>query len=136
MPIRRVAVGLAVACVATAGCLSVQASDLFLLTRTGAPSKLTLLVNDGGTIRCNGGPAKPLPDKMLLQARDLATMLGNDVKQRLRIKATGHSVAEYKVKLQNGTLSFPDTAARQRSELAQLELFAEQAAHGPCGLSG
>lgn len=119
-----------------AGCLNVQAPDLFLLTRTGAAGKLTLLVNDGGTIRCDGGPAKPLPDKMLLQARDLATMLGNDAKQRLHIAPGPGSVATYTVKVQNGTFSFPDTAGRKRSELAQLELFAVQAAQGPCGLKG
>jgi hypothetical protein len=133
---RLVALVIVALAASVAGCLNVQAPDLFLVTRTGAPSKLKLLVNDGGTIRCNGGPAKPLPDKMLLEARDLTTMLSNDVKHRLRFLPSAHSVAVYKVRVQNGTLTFPDTAARQRSELAQLELFAVQAAHGPCGLRG
>ena len=40
--------------VVLAGCgLNVQSADLFLLTRTGQGPKLTLLVNDSGTIRCN-----------------------------------------------------------------------------------
>ncbi len=133
---RLAALGIASLAASLTGCLNVQAPDLFLMTRTGAPSKLTLLVNDGGTIRCNRGPAKPLPDKMLLEARDLATLLSNDVKQGVRFLASAHSVASYRVRLQAGTLTFPDTAARQHSELAQLELFAVQAAQGPCGLSG
>ncbi len=120
-----------------AGCgLNIQAPDLFLLTRTGAGAKLTLLVNDGGTIRCDGGPVKPLPNNLLIQARGLASTLNNDAKQRLRIAPTAGSVATYMVKVQNGTFSFPDTAGRRRSELAQLELFAVQAAQGPCGLKG
>jgi hypothetical protein len=120
-----------------AGCgLNVQSPDLFLLTRTGAGGRLTLLVNDGGTIRCDGRAAKPLPDKLLLQARDLATRLNDDAKRGLRIPPTPNSVATYIVKLQHGVVSFPDTAARAHSELSQLELFAVRAAQGPCRLSG
>jgi hypothetical protein len=136
MPIRPVAVALAAGCLATGGCLGVQSSDLFLLTRTGAGPRLTLLVNDGGTVRCNGGAAKPLPDKLLLQARDLASRLDTDAKNRLHLPRTSNTVASYTVKLKDGTISFPDTAARGHSELAQLELLTVQIAHGPCGLSG
>jgi len=119
-----------------AGCLNVQEPDLFLVKRTGGGQTLTLLVNDGDTIRCDNGPAKPLPDKMLLQARDLARSLDSDAKRALHIPRAPDSVEIYTVKLQNGTISFPDTAARSRSNLAQLELFTVQAAEGPCGLSG
>ena len=118
-----------------AGCgLSVQSPDLFLLTRTGAGHKLTLLVSDDGTIRCDGGSAKPLPDKLLLQARDLATKLNSDANRGLDISRTPQSVAMYRVRVQKGTISFPDTAAGTHSELAQLELFAVQASQQPCGL--
>jgi hypothetical protein len=117
----------------TACGLNVQSADLFVLTRTGQGKPLTLLVNDSGTIRCNGGSAKPLPDRLLLQARDLANSLDADAKAKLRIAPAPASVASYTVKLQDGTISFPDTAASKRSELAQAELFALQASHGPCG---
>jgi hypothetical protein len=39
------------------------------------------------------------------------------------------------VKVQNGTMSFPDTAALTHKELSDLELFVVQAAANPCGLS-
>jgi hypothetical protein len=119
-----------------AGCFNVRAPDLFLLTRSGGAGNLTLLVNDGGTIRCNGGPAKPLSDKLLIQARYLATQLDNDAKKGFRFPRSPQSVTEYSVKLQQGTVSFPDTAGRQRPELAQTELFVVQAAEGACGLNG
>ena len=49
------------AAVFVCGCgLNVELADLFLLTRTGQGSKLTMLVNDSGTIRCNGGKQKTL----------------------------------------------------------------------------
>jgi hypothetical protein len=114
----------------------VRSPDLFLLTRTGSAGQLMLLLNDGGTIACNRGPAKPLADKLLIQARDLAGKLDKDAKEGLHIRRTPNSVSMYTIKLQHGTISFPDTAARTRSELAQVELFAVQAAQGPCGLSG
>jgi len=124
------------AAAALAGCgLDVQSADLFQVTRTGQGQKLTLLVNDAGTIACNGGKPKSLPDRLLLQARDLSTNLNKDAKPRLRVPASPRSVFSYTVKVQNGTFTFPDTAARARKELARLELFVVQAAADPCGIS-
>jgi hypothetical protein len=134
--VKRLSLGLALA-VVLAGCgLSVKSADLFLLTRTGAGRRLTLLVSDGGAVRCDGGSAKPLSDKLLIQARDLTNTLNDDAKRGMHIPPTPRSVATYTVRLQHGTISFPDTAARAHSELAQLELFAVQASQDPCGLHG
>jgi hypothetical protein len=128
--------GLALA-LALAGCgLNVQSPDLFLLTRTGQGPKLTLLVNDGGTIRCNGGHQRQLPDPLLIQARTLASDLDGDAKQGLRIAAGPRSVASYRIELADGTISFPDTAAAHRHELAEAEQFALQASQQVCGLPG
>ena len=116
-----------------AGCgLNVQSPDLFVLTRAGAGQKLTVLVNDSGTVRCNGGASKPLPDPLLLQARDLASKLDTDAKSNLRIAPGPNTVNRYTVKLQDGSISFPDTAGAAHRELAQTELFATQVADGPC----
>jgi hypothetical protein len=120
-----------------AGCgFDVQAPDLFVLTRVGQGRTVTLLVNDGGTIRCDGGRARKLADPLLLRARDLAASLDADAKRSLRIPAPANSAFRYSVKLQDGTISFPDTAAVRHSELAQAELFAVQAAQQACGLPG
>ena len=126
----------ATAALVVAGCgLDVQSADLFQVTRSGAGGqRLTLLVNDAGTISCNGGKPKSLPDPQLLQARDLATSLNDDVKAKRRFRGSARSVFSYTVKVPNGTLSFPDTAASTRKELSQLELFVLQAAASPCGL--
>ncbi len=112
--------------------LDVQSPDLFLLTRTGAGSKLTLLVNDSGTISCDGAAAKHLSDPLLLRARDLATSLDSDAKSKLRIPPSRNSVYSYSVQLQDGTIRFPDTAALKHGELAQAESFALQAAQQSC----
>jgi hypothetical protein len=122
--------------VLVAGCgLNVESPDLFKVTRTGQGKSLSPLVNDGGTIACDGGKPKSLPDPLLLQARDLATSLNADVKAKLSLPAGARSVFSYTVKVQNGTFTFPDTAADKRKELSQLELFVVQAAANPCGLA-
>jgi hypothetical protein len=133
------ATGLAVAAlaVALAGCgLNVQQPDLFLLTRTGQGQELTLLPNDSGTISCDGGKARTLPDTLLIEARDLAQDLDQDARRGLTIKSTAGTVFNYRIKLEHGTISFPDSAARTRKELSQATLFAAQAAQRACGLSG
>jgi hypothetical protein len=133
---RRAALLLAAA--ALAGCgLDVQSADLFVLTRTGQGGALTVLVSDGGTIRCNGGGGKPLADPLLIEARDLAGALDGDAKANLRIAAPRNSVYRYTIRLQGGTIRFPDTAAAsgRYPALAQAELFTVKAQRA-CGLSG
>jgi hypothetical protein len=116
------------AAVALAGCgLALQAPDLFLVTRTGQGAKLTILVNYGGTIRCNGGRPKTIPDSLLVQARSLPGQLYPDAAKKLDPPSPPRSVYRYQVKVQRGTFSFPDTAAEHRPELAKLEQFMLQA---------
>ncbi len=124
---RELAIAL-LAATACAGCgLNVQSPDLFVLTRTGQGTTLRLLVNDAGTVRCNGGPARALPGPQLLAARDLATTLNADAQTGLHIAPGLNTVYRYTVQLQAGTITFPDTAGSRRHELAQAELFALQA---------
>jgi hypothetical protein len=119
------------------GCgFDVKSADLFLLTRTGQGQTLTLLVNDGGTVRCNGGKAKTLSDPLLLLGRDIADELDKDVKSNLRTVAAPGSVYRYSVRLQDGTLRFPDTAARHHVEMARAEDFTVRVAQQVCGLPG
>jgi hypothetical protein len=126
----------AIAC-AAAGCgLDVQSADLFVLTRTGQGTTTTLLVNDGGTIRCDGGKARTISNTLLISARDLVDNLDTDAKAKLRIAPSADSVYTYTIRTQDGTISFPDTAAIKRTELAGAEQFVLTALAGPCrGLS-
>jgi hypothetical protein len=139
VPTRRAlaAAALAVAvAVLLAGCFDVQSADLFLLTRTGQGGKLTLLVNDGGTVRCDGAKAKPISNNALITARDLSDNLATDAQNHLRIPRAAGSVYYFTIKLQQGTISFPDRAAATHNVLAQAELFAAQTAQKECGSAG
>jgi hypothetical protein len=131
-----IAVAAVAVAVLTAGCFDVRSADLFLLTRTGQGSTLRLLVNDGGTISCNGGKAKTVSNTTLITARDLADNLATDAQNKLTIPNAAGSVYYYRIRLQQGTISFPDRASATRKVLAQAELFATQTAQRECGLSG
>lgn len=129
-----VLVGVAVAA-ALAGCgLNVKGMDLFLLTRVGHGHELALLVNDRGTISCNGGRPRPLAGPLLLQARDLVSGLDSDA--GLNIPVPKNSYYHYHVTLEFGTVSFPDTAASHHPLLAQVVQFTLKAARQACGLKG
>jgi hypothetical protein len=125
-----------IAAAALAGCgLQVSSPDLLQVTRTGQGQPLTLVVNDGGTIRCNGGAAKPLRNSLLLKARDLDRQLTSDAKASLRLRTAPGTVFSYTARIQSGTISFSDRSAVGRPELAQLQLFVLQAAREACGLT-
>ncbi len=126
-----VLVGLAVG-LCLGGCFDVQSADLFLLTRQGPQGRLSMLVSDGGTIRCNGGPERALSNSLLIAGRDLADDLDTDAKARLHLPVPPGSLTTYSVRLPDGTVSFADRNADRRPELGRAVLFALQAAQGPC----
>ncbi|MGH2892424.1 MAG: hypothetical protein ACRDPM_04035 [Solirubrobacteraceae bacterium] len=119
-----------------AGCFDVRSADLFLLTRTGQGATLTLLVNDGGTVRCDGAKAKPISNAHLIAARDLSDNLSTDAQDKLTIPKTPGSVYYFRIRLEQGTISFPDRASATRKVLARAELLATQIAQQDCGLTG
>jgi len=126
---------LAVAALALAGC-GAASPDVLLLTRSGSipGARLTLLVNDGGTVRCNGGTPRSLPDPRLLDARRIAEDLADDAKTGLTLPAPRTSVLRYRVRTQDGTVTFSDEDAVRRHELAPVIVFARRVAQGVCGL--
>ncbi|HWE32223.1 MAG TPA: hypothetical protein VG410_01990 [Solirubrobacteraceae bacterium] len=131
------ALGLVALALALSACgFDVRSGDDFLLTRVGGGHRLTLLVNDGGTIRCDGGAAKPISNSLLIDARDLVVNLDGDATRGLSLRSPADSVYRYTVRLQDGTISFPDTAAGTHHELTGVEEFVLRAVAGPCRGSG
>ncbi len=138
---RRVLAAVALAAVVlgggVGGCgLEVQSADLFVLTRAGQGRPLTLVVNDGGTVRCDGAKARKISDPLLIQARDVADDLDKDAKAKLKLPARPPSVYFYTVRLPDGTITFADTSVSGHRELARAELLAAQIARSACGVSG
>ena len=111
--------------------------DLFLLTRAGSlpGARLTLLVNDGGTVRCNGGAPRMLPDPRLLDARGIASDLSDDAKKGLTLPAPRGSLLRFRVRTQDGTVTFSDVDAVRRPVLGRVVAFTRTVAQDVCGLA-
>ena len=128
------ALGVAIAlCLAACG-FNVRSADVLLLTRTGQGSTLTLLINDGGTISCDGRAAKPLNDSLLIRARDLAVNLAGDATRNLHLPAGPGTIFTYRIRLQAGTVLFSDHDTARHPILAQAEVFAAETAQQACNL--
>jgi hypothetical protein len=127
--------GLAVAA-ALIGCGGIKAPDLFIVERTGsvAGARLTLLVNEEGGVRCNGGRTLKLSDPALIDARALQEELSGPASKHLSLPAGPGSVFSYYVRDENGTVSFSDNSSRQPAVLRRLALFVLQTAQQVCGL--
>jgi hypothetical protein len=110
--------------------------DLFVLHRTGSlpGARLTLLVNDAGTVRCNGGKPRQLPARSLLDARRIAKDLSEEAKQDLTLPAPRGSLLRYRLRTEHGTVTFSDEDAVHRPELAPVIVFARSVAKDVCGL--
>jgi len=121
---------------ALAGC-GADYPDLFELKRSGSlpQARLTLLVNDGGTVRCNGGEAQQLPPRLLLDARRIATDLMEEAHDDLTLPSPRGSVLRYRLRTQDGTITFSDVDAARRPELAPVIVFARKVAQDVCGLA-
>lgn len=128
--------GALLAALALAGCGAAY-PDLFVLTRTGElpGARLTLLVNDGGTVRCNDGPEHRLPDQLLLDAREIATALTEEAQADLVLPRRPGALLRYRLRYQEGTVTFSDVDAGRRPELGMVVAFARTVAKDVCGLS-
>jgi hypothetical protein len=119
-----------------AGC-GADTPDLFLLTRSGTipGARLTLLVNDGGTVRCDGRARRQLPGPLLLDARDVATSLAKDAQHDLVLPRPPRAVLRFRLRSQDGTVTFSDVDAARRPELGKAVGFARAVARDVCGLA-
>jgi hypothetical protein len=126
----------AVAALALAGCGGIKASDLFLVQRGGSVpgAQLTLLVNDEGGVRCNGGPQRKLGDAQLIEARTIQEDLRDPAAKHLSLPPGPRSVLSYRVRDENGSVSFSEDSSRQPPVFHRLALFVLQTAQRVCGL--
>jgi hypothetical protein len=128
-------VALAATVAAGAGC-GVESPDLFVLHRTGRipGARLALLVNDGGTVRCNGAKARELPSPLLLSARALTPKLTSDASAHRSYPPRPGSVLAYSVRSQHGTVAWADTSRPLPERYLRLAFLARQIAQRVCGL--
>jgi hypothetical protein len=120
-----------------AGCGGIKAPDLFIVNRTGSVpgARLTLLVNEEGGVRCNGGPERRLSDPQLVQARAIEEDLHGPTSSHLSLAPGAGAVFSYEVRDERGTARFSDDSAGQPTVLRRLALFVLQTAQHVCHLA-
>ncbi|MCU0314869.1 MAG: hypothetical protein MUC84_12525 [Solirubrobacteraceae bacterium] len=140
----RAAAVLALAALAFAlgGC-GQRAADLFVVERSGAVpgARLTLLVGDGGTVRCNGGPEREITSADLIEARAIKRDLDGTEEEpgparEGRALAPGPgSILRYRVRSEGGTVAFADTSRGQPQAFFALAKLTRDLAKRVCGLA-
>ncbi|MEA2256799.1 MAG: hypothetical protein QOG35_2844 [Solirubrobacteraceae bacterium] len=129
-------VALAAMAAAAAGCGGV-APDLFVITRTGdvPGARLTLRVTDDGRASCNGRPLVDITSAQLITARETQRDLIAPAKARMRLPAGPQSVMSYRVRSDDGAVTWSDNSRGQPLVLFRLAKLARDVARGACRLA-
>lgn len=119
------------------GCGGITPPDLFIVKRSGAGphAGLTVLINEEGGVRCNGGPELKLTDPQLVKARAIQEELEKPSSHHLALAAQPGSVLSYSVRDQSGTVTFADNSKGQPKVLRTLVLLTLEAAQQVCHLA-
>jgi hypothetical protein len=107
-----------------AGCGGqVTLPDLFIVYRMGTVpgAHLTLLVNEGGQVHCDGGTALQLSDPQLVKARGIQEELHEAASNHLDLPAQSGSVFSYYLRDEEGYLRFSDNSHGQSKAMRELQ---------------
>jgi hypothetical protein len=120
-----------------AGCGGIAAPDLFIVQRSGSgpDARLTLLVNEEGGVRCNGGRKLKLSDSQLVQARAIQEELHDAAAKHTSLAPGAKSVLSYYLRDEDGSVRFSDNSVGQPAVFRRLTLFVLQTAQQVCHLA-
>lgn len=124
-----------------AGC-GAPSHDLFIVERTGAlpGARLTLVVDDGGFVRCNGGERRQISSEQLIDARELARALDGEeaepgpARRGVTLPAPPGSQLRFDVRTEHGRVAFADSSVGQPPELPRIAQLTRELAKEVCGL--
>ena len=117
-------------------------ADLYVLERTGSipGAKLTMVVGDGGTVRCNGGKEYEISSAQLIDARAIVGDLNGDEKEpgparkTVNLKPGKYTILRYNVRTEFGTVSFSDSSRPQPPVFFAVAKLTRDLAKNVCGL--
>jgi hypothetical protein len=120
--------------IAVAGC-GTPPPDLFEVKRTGADrnANVDVVVNDGGSVSCNG-KEHPLDADRLLRARQLLRDLEPQAELHLELPPGPQSQLRYRVRMEAGTVAFADTSRNNPRSFLALAAFTKDVTEDVCGL--
>ena len=130
---RRVLLAAALAAV-LAGC-GTPPPDLFEVKRTGEDrnANVDVVVNDGGSVTCNG-KEHPLEADLLLRARELLREISPQAELHLELPPGPRSQLRYTARMEAGTVSFSDTSKGNPKSFLELAAFTKDVTEDVCGL--
>jgi hypothetical protein len=130
--VRRAATALLLLLVAGCGSAS---PDLFEVRRTGEDrnANVTMVVNDGGHVTCNG-EEHPLDADRLLRARELTRELAKPAELGLDLPPGPGAVLSYRVRMEAGTVSFSDTSPGNPRAFLRVAAFTKDVTERVCGI--
>jgi hypothetical protein len=130
--VRRAAAVLLIA--ALAGC-GTAPPDLFEVRRSGPDPRanLTLVVNDGGRVTCNG-TEHPLDAERLLRARELTRALSEQAQLGLELPPGPRADLSYRVRMDAGTVAFSDTSPGVPRTFQRVAAFTTDVTERVCGI--
>ena len=117
-----------------AGC-GTRSPDLFVVDRSGPDTNanVELLVNDGGSVTCNG-KQHPLDADRLLKARQLERDLEPQAQLGLELPPGPGSILSYRVRMEGGTIAFSDRSHDVPPAFQRLAAFTKDVAEQVCGI--
>jgi hypothetical protein len=120
--------------VVLAGC-GTESPDLFAVERSGPDreANLTLVVNDGGSVTCNGEQHSLDADR-LLRARELAREIAKQAELGVELPPGPRADLSYRVRMEAGTVAFSDTSRGNPQSFFQLAAFTKDVAERVCGI--
>ena len=117
-----------------AGC-GTRSPDLFVVDRSGPDTNanVELLVNDGGSVTCNG-EEHPLDADRLLKARQLERDLEPQAQLGIQLPKGPGTDLSYTVRMEGGTIAFSDRSAGVPNTFQRLAAFTKDVTERVCGL--
>jgi hypothetical protein len=111
--------------------------DLMVIRRSGAlpDANATLLINDGGTVTCDGGEPLQMPPRPMLDAREIARELAEEAGEDLVLPRPAGAQLRFRLETMDGTVTFSDADAASRPLLGRLVALTRTIAQDVCGLA-
>jgi hypothetical protein len=124
----------AVAALLLAGC-GTAPPDLFLVQRSGSDrnADVTVVVNDGGSVTCNGDKHE-LDANLLLRARQILRDLEPQAELHLDLPPGPNAELSYKARMEAGNVAFSDTSRDNPKSFLELAAFTKDVTEDVCGL--
>jgi hypothetical protein len=117
-----------------AGC-GTAPPDLFLVERSGkdANANVELVVNDGGSVTCNG-EEHPLDADRLLTARRLLREIEPQAELAVDLPPGPGTELSYRARMEKGAIAFSDRSEHLPQPFLELAAFTKDVAERVCGI--